>query len=111
MEKLFHELGAFTCTGERFCRFIKALAGSHARPTEASQRFVTATNSALENTGFELVKPGKPDGYPGFSFKKLSNQKTPLYRFYDKWSESYSLTVWLILGLQLGENSLLPLWV
>lgn len=93
VKKLFHKLDAFTCTDKRFCRFIEALAGSRARPTEASQRFVAATNSALENTGFELVKTDEPGGYPGFSFKRLSDPKTPLYRFYDKWSEPYHMAV------------------
>ena len=108
VKELFHELGAFTCTGERFCTFIEALAGSQARPTKASQRFITATNSALKNTGFELVKTSKSGGFPDFSLEKLSDPKTPLYRFYDKWSEPYR---WAVLFFWGFLGSFFSLWI
>ena len=82
VKELFRELGAFACTGERFCRLIEAFGGSQTRPTAASQRFVTAANSALTNTGFELVKTGGPDGPPVYSLKRLVDPKTIIFRFY-----------------------------
>ena len=82
VKELFRELGAFACTGERFCRLIEAFGGSQTRPTAASQRFVAAANSALTNTGFELVKTGGPDGPPVYSLKRLVDPKTIIFRFY-----------------------------
>ena len=67
--QLFQEIGALTCTSERFRRLIEALAGPEARPDEASQRsFVETANLKLVPHGFALVETGEVDGYPVFSF-------------------------------------------
>ena len=67
--QLFQEIGALTCSSERFRRLIEALAGPEARPDEASQRsFVETANLELVPHGFELVETGEADGYPVFSF-------------------------------------------
>ena len=67
--QLFQEIGALTCSSERFRRLIEALAGPEARPDETSQRlFVETANFGLAAYGFELVETGEVDGYPVFSF-------------------------------------------
>ena len=67
--QLFQEIGALTCSSERFRRLIEALAGPEARPDEASQRsFVETANLELGPHGFELVETEEVDGYPVFSF-------------------------------------------
>ena len=67
--QLFQELGALTCSSERFRKLIEALAGPEARPDETSQRsFVETANLGLAEHGFELIETGETDGYPVFSF-------------------------------------------
>ena len=67
--QLFQEIGALTCSSERFRRLIVALAGPEARPCETSQRsFVETANSGLAPHGFKLIETGEVDGYPVFSF-------------------------------------------
>ena len=67
--QLFQEIGALTCSSERFRRLIEALAGPEARPDEASQRsFVETANSGLAPHGFELIETGEVDGYSVFCF-------------------------------------------
>ncbi len=74
VDQLFQEIGAFTCSSERFRRLVEALAGPEARPDETSQRsFVETANSGLAAHGFELIETGEDDGYPVFSFVRTGD--------------------------------------
>ena len=69
MCQFFQEIGALTCSSERFRRLIEGLAGPEARPDETSQRaFVETANSGLAPHGLKLIETGEVDGYPVFSF-------------------------------------------
>ena len=101
VKELFRELGAFTCTGERFCRLIEAFARSRACPTARSRQFVAAANLALANTGFELLKTGEPDGLPVYSLTKVSDPKTTIFRLYVILENTIYPAIFFFIGLLL----------
>ncbi len=76
-EHLFEQIGALTCSQQRFFRLLEAIIDPAVRDEQEQRALAVKLNHALERDGYRLVKTSERSGYPVFTVLRATEIGPP----------------------------------